>query len=408
MKQIFLALLCCVAGASLAFGQQERLKGYTTVRPATRIAPSNSHAAKLAPVIAVSPLLPNKSFNYTITASAGLGAGVFSGTILGRNPLNRGMTTTTIPTQIVPLVITINDGSTTVTYDPTAPDTCVTGNPTDISIITGSPIFNNHPWTMNGVNVGNTQYIDAFQRAQFLSRLGGAATGYHLILSPSLLGAQTISFGPGHGLNFPATDFVGGTCGFIGIVNIDEFDAAVQNLILNPLAPGVNAGTFPTFFTKDVVESTSGIDLNFCCVLGYHSGIPGGLGGFQIYSPFSIDTTGVFGSGFTNTISHEMAEAVNDPTTVNATPPWGNEGQTVGLCQNNLEVGDPLSPGFGTSTNPFIVVGGNGLTYSLQELAYYSWFFGSTSLGVGAGGKFSNNGTFTGSAIICPPGGSNP
>jgi hypothetical protein len=66
-----------------------------------------------------------------------------------------------------------------------------------------------------------------------------------------------------------------------------------------------------------------------------------------------------------------------------------------------------LSPGFGTPTNPFSVVGANGLTYSLQELAFYSWFFDSTSLGTGSGGKFSNHGTFNGSAIICPPGGTN-
>jgi hypothetical protein len=202
--------------------------------------------------------------------------------------------------------------------------------------------------------------------------------------------------------------FVGNTCatGHIGVVNLTNLNGLVQGLITGPLAGMVNAGTFPIFLTKDVVSADPGISIFAnCCVLGYHSGLFV-AGDLQIYSPFSIDTTGVFGPGFVSTLSHEMAEAVNDPTTGNPTPLWGGIGQ-VGGCQNNFEVGDPLSPGFGTPTNPFVVVGGNGLTYHLQELAFYSWFYGSTPLGAGAGGKFSDNLTFGGDAKVCPPGGTN-
>jgi len=400
MKRIFLALLCCVAGASLAFGQQDRPKGYTTVIPATRMAPKKSAAERFSAITAVKPL---PSFNFTLAASAALGGGVYSGTILGRSPLNRGMTTTAIPTQIIPLVITISDGTTTVTYDPTLPDGCA-GNRTDVAIITGSPIFNNSVWTMNGVNVGNTQYIDAFQRAEFWSRVKG--TGYHLILKSSVLTAQALTFAPGHGTNYVANDLIPGTCGNIGVVNMNDLDAAVQSLVTGPLAPLVNAGTFPIFLTKNVVSAETGISIfTNCCVLGYHSGLFVG-GNLQIYSPFSLDTTGIFGNDV-STLSHEMAEAVNDPTGVNPTPSWGNLGQVLGACQTNLEVGDALSPGFGTPTKEFAVAAANGLTYHLQELVFYSWFFGSTALGAGAGGKFSDNGTFGGSAIICPPGGTN-
>ena len=408
MKRLFLALLCCVIGSSIAVGQKKPpLTGYTTVLPAKKMAPTASAAARLAPLISVTPLIPNKSFDYTVTASPALGGGVYTGTILGRNPLNNGKTTTTIPTQIVPLVITINDGTTVHTYDPTAPDTCIPGNPTDISVISASPVFQNNPWTMNGVTIGNTQYIDAFQRAQFWSKVQG--TPYHLMLSSSVLGSQRLIFsGPassGSGTNNDAAALFGG-CGFIGVVNVNDLDKAVQALITGPLAPMVNAGTFPLFFTKDVVSADPGDNLfSDCCILGYHSGLSVGLN-LQIYGLFSIDSTGGFGTGYTDTISHEIAEAVNDPTTNNPTPSWGNIGQTVGTCQNNLEVGDPLSEGFGTPSTPFPVVGSNGLTYSVQELAFYSWFFGSTGLGVGAGGGFSNHGSFqAGPAIICPPGG---
>jgi len=97
---------------------------------------------------------------------------------------------------------------------------------------------------------------------------------------------------------------------------------------------------------------------------------------------------------------------MDDPNTGNPVPIWGGEGQvTVPNCQNNLEVGDPLSPGFSTATNPFSILASNGVTYTLQELAFYGWFLGPS---LGAGGGFSDNGTFHGHAKEpCPPGGTN-
>jgi hypothetical protein len=42
----------------------------------------------------------------------------------------------------------------------------------------------------------------------------------------------------------------------------------------------------------------------------------------------------------------------------------------VAVCQNNLEVGDPLS---GTNFSP--IGGRNGFTYHLQELWFFSWLY---------------------------------
>jgi hypothetical protein len=39
------------------------------------------------------------------------------------------------------------------------------------------------------------------------------------------------------------------------------------------------------------------------------------------------------------------------------------------------------------------ITGTNGFAYHLQELAYFSWFFRTPS--IGAGGLFSDNGTLT-------------
>jgi hypothetical protein len=420
MRRLTLTLLCCAAFAASApvAPAQERPKGYYAALPATQIAPEDSPAAQFAAITSPTPL---PTFTYTLTASAALGGGVFSGSIVGRSPLNRGKTTTTIPTQIVPLIITITDTTktppTTVTYDPTLPDSCAPGvvKPTDVSIITGSPIFTNTTtWTMNGVNVGTTQYIDAFQRAQFWGQVQG--TPYHLTLQQSMVAPQALTFSgsgvsgsSGPGTNNPTNQFVGGCAtGSIGVVNFHDLDNAVQALIKGPLAGTVNVGTFPIFLTKAVVMADPGESLFAnCCILGFHSGLFVG-GNLQIYSPFALDMTGIFDDDV-STLAHEMGEAINDPTVGNGTPIWGNIGQVVGACQNNLEVGDPLSPGFGTPTNEFTVsAAGQPIpTYHLQELAFYSWFFGSTALGAGTGGLFSDNGTFKGDAIICPPGGTN-
>ena len=143
-------------------------------------------------------------------------------------------------------MITING----VVYDPTQPDACVTGNPTDISIIANSPIFTNNPWAMNGVSIGTTQYIDAFQRAEF----GLQGTPYHLILQESQLPSQALTLAGG---NDPRT-CANGQAGSVGVVDINVFDAAIQALITGPLAGMVNVGTFPIFLTKGVVESDNG------------------------------------------------------------------------------------------------------------------------------------------------------
>ena len=70
----------------------------------------------------------------------------------------------------------------------------------------------------------------------------------------------------------------------------------------------------------------------------------------------------------------------------------GHVGQVTG-CQNNLEVGDPLT---GKTINRAV----GGFTYHLQELANFAWFYHQPA-NFSAGNKFSNNGTFTTAAAPC-------
>ena len=65
---------------------------------------------------------------------------------------------------------------------------------------------------MNGVDVGSGQYIDAFQRAEFFSKVSATGDRYHLALSPvTTLAVQTFSVPAGEGKTYDATTF--GGCG---------------------------------------------------------------------------------------------------------------------------------------------------------------------------------------------------
>ena len=72
---------------------------------------------------------------------------------------------TTITTYIIPVKIVITArGGTQYTYDP---QHVLSNGKTVVQNTTASPIFQNLTYTQGGVNVGTTQYEDAYQRANF-------------------------------------------------------------------------------------------------------------------------------------------------------------------------------------------------------------------------------------------------
>jgi hypothetical protein len=405
--------LCAALGAAPAFAQSTP-EGLREIDPSTlRVIPSRTardivrvsaafsgeptRDARITPLAATLPV-----FSYTVTAAQD--GKTYSGMIVGTNPTSG--TSTTVPTVIVPVVLRITQGGTTFTFDPTAQDTGCLGTSTALQLTQGSPLFNNAPFTINGVNVGTTQWGDANTRAQFFSQLS-ANSNYHVLLSTTVGPTLTITINARRSGTTTAEVFsVSGTqCGTgtttnpharLAVVNINTIDAQLQNYIT---AHGLTAGQFPFFVTYNAVISAGAANnLNNCCILGYHNalGSPGqtyGIGEFE-----GRNQTVFTGVADIAAPSHEVNEWLNDPSGTNPTPAWGNIGQ-VGGCQSNLEDGDPLS---GTLM-PAVSL--NGFTYHLQELAFFSWFYGGTSLGTG--GKFSSNGTFAGAAKLCPPGGTN-
>jgi hypothetical protein len=341
-------------------------------------------------------------WNYEVVASRD--GNLYEGVIVGRNPDERGANAAaSVPAQVIPLIlkfhrigtaVDLNTGAITTTSgnrssDPTVGDTgCFAGSANvPLQIMAQSPIFNNADFNFGGTDVGTTQYTDAFQRGGFWNVID--RHDYHVRLNPKVFAPMVVDVPAASGLSLNKNVFAPSfsLCSPEGLVDINFLDAVVVNALTT--VPGINPGTFPMFMIYNTGMSIGDpANLNNCCAGGYHSINPAGPITFQTYSPFDFDVSGFFVSSANDTaiVSHEVAEWVNDPYIINNTPPWGHTGQ-VGGCQGNLEVGDPL-----TGTEAPRIVGKNGFTYHLQELAFFSWFFGNPSLGVH--GWDSNNGTF--------------
>ena len=307
----------------------------------------------------------------------------FTGVMVGSSPLSTsGTTTTTV--YVVPLVFHIAGD----TFSPIAADSSCLAGKIPLTVLKKSPMVLTHAFTLNGVSVGTTQYPDAFQRANFWKRVSANGGTFHNKLNYLSLPAISITPGSAHSVLYSVS---GTPCiPSYGGIEINWFDRLITNTIIPSLkSKGVGPTNLPVFMLYNTTMYNT--NPNNCCIGGYHGafGSPA-----QTYSPFQFDSVGVFGVGSKDTdiMAHEVNEWQDDPLGTNLTPPWGNVGQVSG-CQNNLEVGDPL-----TGKNVHSVTM-NGFTYHLQELAFFSWFFGPPS--IGSGGKFSDNGSFTSAQGAC-------
>jgi hypothetical protein len=388
------ATLASCAATAIALGQSAevsqapaRLKAYTTVKTQ----PAGTAAS---PASATGPTLP--LWRYHVHSSRD--GHDYTGVMVGVDPSANNQTVS-VPTQIIPVVIQTNlvglainsngiigttPGKTVL--DPTAANSACLAAPNDVplTLFQQSPIFNDASFTFGGTYVGDTQYPDAFQRANFWNHTH--ARDNHMLLSPVTTSTLYIDVPEAYGLAL-ATTSLGSPpfCAPLGIIDINWFDSYLNVVVIPSLASqGVNQGSLPIFLLANVVMASPVADINTCCILGYHGDTAG-----QTYSPMDFDTSGLFGPGIFDTAiaAHEVDEWQDDPMGGNPTPPWGNVGQVAG-CQTNLEVGDPL-----TGTALPTVTMPNGYAYHLQELAFFSWFYGGLPLGVN--GWYSDNDTFT-------------
>lgn len=277
-------------------------------------------------------------------------------------------TSTVIPVFIIPIKIVITKNGTTTTFDP---EHVLTNGNTVVKNTAASPIFDKTTkYVTGGVHVATSQYIDAFQRANFWHTVSTAATDYHLLLGkPTVLAEQT--------LTPPARDgSVGSPFGFTaGEVDINWFDAQIQSIMAS--FTQIQPNTLPIFLTYDTYLTEGG-----CCIGGYHSSV-----GAQAYIHATyVDVVGEFSQNV-SALSHEVGEWADDPLVNNS----GNN-TPCGI----LEVGDPLenNPNFGGY--PYTL---NGFTYDLQDLTTIEYF------GAAAHTSVQNFFTFQGESLtVCQNG----
>ncbi len=252
-------------------------------------------------------------------------------------------TSTTIQAFLIPIKLVVG----THTFDP---QTVLSNGKTVVNNTVASPVFaTGVDFTSGGVDMGSTQYLDAYQRANFWGTVS-AHTGYHVLLSgPTVQPEVTLTVPKRSGTT--GTPF-GHTA---AEVDINYFDAQVQTIIKNTAAIQPNMLPIIIIYDTYLTQNRS------CCIGGYHSSF-GLTSAPQSYAVFSyVDHPGDF-SQDVSALSHEIGEWMDDPLVVNT----GNN-TPCGILEN----GDPLENTANFGGFPYTL---GGFTYNLQDLATMPYF----------------------------------
>lgn len=291
----------------------------------------------------------------TVTHWTGaLSPGGSSFTMVGTDPATTN-SPTTVTAFVIPVRIVITPTPTGI-FDPAHV------LPNGRSVVQNtmlSPIFSSGiDFVQGGVDLGNTQYIDAYQRGNFWSSVS-TNTNYHVLLNPVVLPEVTISDPTGR----IAVEFGVRTA----LVDINFFDAHLQQIISGNSQ--ITPDSFVIALTYDTYLTSGG-----CCIGGYHTAF-GSASAPQTYSHFTyIDKPGAFAQDV-SALSHEVGEWMDDPFV-------NNPG-----CGGLLENGDPLE---GVANFGGVAYTLNGFTYNLQDLVFLQYFGQSPSTSVNGWFSFQN------------------
>ncbi|MDQ2859266.1 MAG: hypothetical protein M3T55_00755 [Pseudomonadota bacterium] len=339
--------LVCAGGTALA---QQAPRAPDTERAVPRFAVLPATHPELA--VRTSGGLTTWNFAYNYQGSN------YNETFVGNAPSGAASTT---PSFVIPLKLIVS-GQTFST------STIQSNGKSALTDTTSSPIFQSEiDFQEAGVNLGTTQYIDAYERESFWPTVAGNP-GYHV-----LLGAPTVL--PEVTLRVPrSSGHVGTEFGVrVALVDINYIDSQINNYLA--AHSQITAASIPVFETYNTYLTSGG-----CCIGGYHS-----ANGAQSYMQFSyIGKSGAFAQDV-SALSHEMGEWLSDPFTVNNSP--------CGIYEN----GDPLEnePNYGD----YAYVVGGLMTYHLQDLAQPPYF------GAPASTTLNGRATFQGTSLsVCQNG----
>jgi len=334
---------------------------------------------------------------------------IFPFVMIGNDPLVGG--TTQIPVEMtqVSLQLLNGDGSTFATV-PYAPFSTLTNH---------SPNFANSLYDSSAVL---TQFGDAVQRAEFFST---AKASWHTKLkAPVIVNKVTITVPKTVQVQLANGNIITATAYFTGTAADGSTFVLMLDLLFNfffdnQVVNDINAGNFPTnAMNYELFPNTFLFSLNQnnpttpggCCVLGFHTyfyegGVTPQPRWVTIFA--SYISPGLFGAGFQDItgLSHETAEALNDPFINNATPSWQFPGQPANstVCQGNLETGDPVEVLANATVPITLTVSGKPFTFHPQTEALLQWFeMGASSNAVDGAFSYPDETALTASAVPCP------
>ena len=300
-------------------------------------------------------------------------------TMVGSDP--RLGQSTTVETRIIPLSFTFVAGAQDVSvldvprrnYFPTALAATMDGA-ANVADTVASPIFTPTDFQLTGDS--GVQFGDAFARAQF----GKVGTGYHVILGRPRV-AETVTIRVPETAGVAVSNPLGV---LIGRVDSTWFRQRLANLINEmELKPTV----LPIFLTNNVVLYS---DANYlhCCTLGGHgagspaSDAPITLAGKEkvrtfVYAAYLTPNSfprfpaPFAGLSDINSLSHEIAEWIDDPFGINVVQPYQIP-TSPGACGSELEIGDPIAGvWFPIAGNPNAAAGN---VWHPQDELFLNWF----------------------------------
>ena len=339
---ILLSILLLQTNAAIALTEHHQ-----KTAPAKRALIDHLH---LAPGQRVLSELPTWSGSFTDFANQRV-----KYTMVGGNPAKNAVTI--VPVYIIPVRMVYGAENGNTALDPA---THIVGNGlTVIQNVKASPLFDpTTDYSLGGTDVGRTEYIDAYQRANFW-RIVSKNNNYHVMLGEPLelpeLEISVANDQGSYGKQFGK---------FIGTMDQAAFD---QQIVAYAQKQTVLTGkALAIFVSFDVYLTIPHTDE---AIGGYHSAyvISGIIPEAATYAYATyVDKQGAFGQDVSS-LSHEIAEWMDNPFTQN---------RSNCSSKSELEVADPLefNPFYGTFAKKL-----NGFTYHLQSLAFLSYFGAPTA-----------------------------
>ncbi|MFN2578167.1 MAG: hypothetical protein ABR607_10805 [Pyrinomonadaceae bacterium] len=288
-------------------------------------------------------------------------------TMVGTDP-KRG-SATTIPTVLIPIRFVFENG---LVMDASADS--IDGQ-TSIQGIINSPIFQSHDFNVGGISVGNTQYGDAFQRANFWDSVSRGSSDYHVLLGQPTVAPAFEVHVPEYAAFFITDTETGAPVPLIEGGFLDQAtNDAIRSANISPQTLGIviwgNVFGWGFGAFHGICEFPGGA--RTCIGTGYHPRSPS-----------------YFGLEDVNLLSHEVLEWMDDPFTENFTPGWNFPEVTYPHClswfvSDKLEVADVLE--FYLEGDVPINMG--TATYHVADAVFLDYFT-RTSPSRSANGKYS-------------------